>query len=103
MADAIDGRTALVAVSLVSNVNGRIEKVAELSRTGSRRDDVIAVVVVRRTKGAEARPHAALVVIGQVIRARPRDERIHVVVSRNAVWFMMSVEPSPFWWCRSNA
>ena len=47
MADAIDEDTALVAVSLVSNVNGRIEPMAELARLAHERGAVVFADIIQ--------------------------------------------------------
>lgn len=47
MVDAIDDRTALVTVSLVSNVNGRIEPVAELSRIAHERGAILFADIIQ--------------------------------------------------------
>jgi len=47
MADAMDGHTALVAVSLVSNVNGRIEPMAELSRLAHDRGALVYADIIQ--------------------------------------------------------
>jgi selenocysteine lyase/cysteine desulfurase len=47
MADAIDADTALVAVSLVSNVNGRIEPMAALARIAHERGAVVFADIIQ--------------------------------------------------------
>jgi selenocysteine lyase/cysteine desulfurase len=47
MADEIDDRTALVTVSLVSNVNGHIEPIAELARLAHDRGAVVFADVIQ--------------------------------------------------------
>jgi len=47
MADAIDDRTALVTVSLVSNVNGRIEPVADLAEVAHRHGALVFADIIQ--------------------------------------------------------
>jgi len=47
MAEAMDARTTLVAVSLVSNVNGHIEPVAELSRLAHARGALVYADIIQ--------------------------------------------------------
>jgi selenocysteine lyase/cysteine desulfurase len=47
MADAIDDRTALVTVSLVSNVNGRIEPVAALAEVAHRHGALVFADIIQ--------------------------------------------------------
>jgi selenocysteine lyase/cysteine desulfurase len=47
MADAMDDRTALLTVSLVSNVNGRVEPMAELSEAAHRHGALVFADVIQ--------------------------------------------------------
>ncbi|NIR43232.1 MAG: aminotransferase class V-fold PLP-dependent enzyme [Gemmatimonadetes bacterium] len=58
MAEAMDDRTALVAVSLVSNVNGRIEPVAELSRLAHERGALLFADIIQAVGAIPVDLHA---------------------------------------------
>lgn len=58
MADAIDSRTALVAVSLVSNVNGHLEQVAELSRLAHDRGALLFADIIQAAGAIPIDVHA---------------------------------------------
>jgi selenocysteine lyase/cysteine desulfurase len=58
MADAMDERTALVAVSLVSNVNGRIEPVVALSRLAHERGALLYADIIQAVGAIPVDLHA---------------------------------------------
>jgi len=58
MADAIDADTALVAVSLVSNVHGRIEPISELARLAHERGAVVFADIIQAAGAIPIDVHA---------------------------------------------
>lgn len=58
MADAMDERTALVTVSLVSNVNGRIEPITELSRIAHDRGALVFADIIQAAGAIPVDVHA---------------------------------------------